>query len=465
MVCYVVDKAASGSERPSAPSDTPLVELPRTEAPPVEAKAGETPAEPAAARTQSWRIRIYRTGKWLLGIAPAVSLMVTTIVMTFTIATALFDELYQSGTPFIGTISMPEALQKRGYTPDVLARKIGDAYQRISEEAQSSMRRVNVSAPGTSGDIAAQFDSTNIYALSVRALRFLGVTKRREISGEVTENAAGRVSLTLRIDGDFITAESIGPNDTPEELLEPAAFVVLRHIQPYIEASWEHGRDPERARLIALDVITRLPEADPNVAWAHILLGRIHYERGETELAIQEYQTAIRLDSKLAVPHYGLGTIHHGRAETELAIQKYQTAIRLDPKDAVPHYSLGLIHYERGETESAIQKYQTAIRLDPKLAPSHYILGLIHQSRGETELAIQEYQTAIRLDSKDARSLYNLALALIGKSESTRERAAKRALLEDACSHAVAGASLSSVGLDYPSLVQTLNGRVPCPAR
>ena len=108
--------------------------------------------------------------------------MVTTIVVTFASATALFDELYNSGTPFIGTISVPQALQSRGYTPDVMARKIGDAYQRISDDANSTIKRVFVLVPGTSGDIGPRIEGTNVYALSVKALRFLGVTKRREIS-------------------------------------------------------------------------------------------------------------------------------------------------------------------------------------------------------------------------------------------------------------------------------------------
>ena len=357
-------------------------------------------------RAKPWGIRVYRAGRRILRIAPVASL----VFAAFIAGVALFYELRQSGTPVIGTISVPQALQTRGYTPDVVARKIGDAYRRISADANTSIRRVAVSVRDSSGDILVPTDSTSVYALGVRVIRFLRITSRREISGELTEDPAGKLSLTLRLDGEGLTTGGIGPMETPEELLEPAAVAIMRRVQPYVVASWLHERDPEAGKQAALELLRLLPETDPNAIRAHVLLAYIHSQRGETDLAIQEYQTAIRLDPKNADPHINLGLLHTERGATDLAVQEYQIAIRLNPKTADPHINLGIVFAERGETDLAVQEYQTAIRLDPKTALPHINLGIVLAKRGETDLAIQEYQTAIRLDPKTALPHINLGL-------------------------------------------------------
>jgi tetratricopeptide (TPR) repeat protein len=282
----------------------------------------------------------------------------------------------------------------------------------------------------TSRDVLAPTDGTNIYGLTVRGLRFLGITTRDEISGEVTENAARELSLTLRMRGYTLTAKSIGPADTPEGLLEPGALAVMRRVQPYIEAAWLYERDPERAKQLALDLVARLPEADTNAVYAHNLLGNIHDDRDETDAAIQEYRMAIRLNRKYAHPHFNLGNIHRKLGDTAAAIREYQAAIRLDRKYGAPHNGLGNIYADRGPAwsdygphnglgiiymarsdtwlDAAIQEYQIAIRLDPRDARAHTNLGVAYAKSRQSEAAIQEHQKAIRLNPNFAAPHNNL---------------------------------------------------------
>jgi tetratricopeptide (TPR) repeat protein len=153
-------------------------------------------------------------------------------------------------------------------------------------------------------------------------------------------------------------------------------------------------------------------ERAPQLAVAHANLGILyqdrHYEQYDLGKALGEYQTAISLDPEDAWPHNNLGKLHRDQHKPDAAIAEYHTAIRLDPDSAPPRVGLCVVYRDQHKLDVAIAECQTAIRLDPKGAPSHVALGDVYRDQHKPDQAIDEYQTAISLDEKDVTPHNNL---------------------------------------------------------
>jgi tetratricopeptide (TPR) repeat protein len=144
----------------------------------------------------------------------------------------------------------------------------------------------------------------------------------------------------------------------------------------------------------------------------HFNLGLALQHKGQLDLAIQEYKTAIGLDPKYASAHDGLGTALHAMKQWDAAIREYRLAMTLDPTSAPPHDNLGRLLLDMDQPEKAILEFHRAITLDPTSALPHMHLAGILRARRQWEEAIREYRCATALAPKDATGHYNLAHAL-----------------------------------------------------
>ena len=62
--------------------------------------------------------------------------------------------------------------------------------------------------------------------------------------------------------------------------------------------------------------------------------------------------------------------------ERRLAVEDYDTAIRLAPGDAVAHYSRGACKAELGDLAGAMSDFDVAVTLAPGDADAHYNPGI-----------------------------------------------------------------------------------------
>ena len=152
-------------------------------------------------------------------------------------------------------------------------------------------------------------------------------------------------------------------------------------------------------------------------------LGRAYDMEGKTDLAILQFNEALRI-----VPHdpeflCNLGNALDTRGETAEAIGAYREALRGNPRLAVGHYNLGISLAKIGRLDEAIAEYNEELKLDPEDAQTRIDLGNALDDQGKTAEAIGHYQEALRLNPRFALGHYNLGIALEkqGKiDESTR---------------------------------------------
>src|SRR5207249_2850599 len=82
----------------------------------------------------------------------------------------------------------------------------------------------------------------------------------------------------------------------------------------------------------------------------------------EDERAIQDYASAIRLNSRFAAAYNDRGVAHDRRGEYDRALADFEQAIRLAPS-AVTFFNRGNAYLGKSQYDHAIDDYNQAIRL------------------------------------------------------------------------------------------------------
>ena len=117
-------------------------------------------------------------------------------------------------------------------------------------------------------------------------------------------------------------------------------------------------------------------------------LGLLENALGNTQAAIKEYRTAIRLDPAVAGPRSNLAREldQLGRADEAKRLQTEEAELirrdtRLLPENAFLHYRLGLLEYLLGHEAEAEQSLKEAARLDPESTDFLLALTLLYEKQ------------------------------------------------------------------------------------
>lgn len=108
-------------------------------------------------------------------------------------------------------------------------------------------------------------------------------------------------------------------------------------------------------------------ELDPGNVYAHYNLGLLAQGTGKTELAIKEYDAALKTDAKFTSALYNKGIVLEG-SDLEAAVKLYRRALDIDSDLAAAHMRLGFALLHLGETGEAEKHLSTGVKLDPSMA-------------------------------------------------------------------------------------------------
>jgi tetratricopeptide (TPR) repeat protein len=176
----------------------------------------------------------------------------------------------------------------------------------------------------------------------------------------------------------------------------------------------------------AIEFYTNQIRANPSSV-NYIRRGNIWLEKGEYDIAIGDYNEAIRLDPSSESAYCARGYAWGNKKDYEHAIADYNEAIRLDPKDAWAYNNRGSAWGNKKDYDHAIADYNEAIRLDPKDAWAYNNRGSAWLDKKDYDHAIADYNEAIRLDPKDA-SPYNGRAWLWATASDAKFRDGKKAV-------------------------------------
>ncbi len=90
-----------------------------------------------------------------------------------------------------------------------------------------------------------------------------------------------------------------------------------------------------------------------------------HYDKGEFEAALEDFDLAIRLDKGYDEAYNGRGWASYKLGDCEAALEDFDQAIALNPDYADAYAGRGWTYYAEGDYETALSAFDDALDLDP----------------------------------------------------------------------------------------------------
>lgn len=179
--------------------------------------------------------------------------------------------------------------------------------------------------------------------------------------------------------------------------------------------------------------------------------GDHHYDRGEFELAIAEFEKALLLDTDNVNVYNSLGVCFGILGEHQKAKSAFEKAVALDKTEYMAVYNLGQVNLLEGERHQALDNFlnangiqddvfeiafqtgkiflendepekgkpylKKATRLNPDNSQVYRYLGECYTALGNGSAAVDAYQKAVRGNPNDATSLSALGCLLDDRGE------------------------------------------------
>ncbi|HRY30522.1 MAG TPA: tetratricopeptide repeat protein [Elusimicrobiota bacterium] len=218
----------------------------------------------------------------------------------------------------------------------------------------------------------------------------------------------------------------------------------------------------------------------PNVASTYVNLGNWHFQKRDFPKAIENYETALRLETRLragtpeppldpsaremnplgairgplslaqihmrlaealyqgeryaeAAENYRRALVYFpndspamtGLADSCLALGRWEEAASLyeallrNSDSAEFRYNYGLVLLNMGKPEEALRNWQQALVLEPADADAHVQIGLVLAARNDLSGAERHYEKALEIKPDSPEAHYNLALILLRQGRET----------------------------------------------
>lgn len=116
-------------------------------------------------------------------------------------------------------------------------------------------------------------------------------------------------------------------------------------------------------------------------------------EEESPEEAMAAYARALEIEPALSDAHLNLGRLFHERGDTAAAERHYRLALGALPDDATAAYNLGVALQDLGRLREAVAAYEAALARDPSYADAHYNLSGLYEQLGEPEAAFRHLRT------------------------------------------------------------------------
>jgi tetratricopeptide (TPR) repeat protein len=130
---------------------------------------------------------------------------------------------------------------------------------------------------------------------------------------------------------------------------------------------------------------------------AYNLRGSAYYDKGEYEIAIADFDDALKLGPPSGTIFHNRGNAFRGKGDFTRAIADYDATIKLEPKSTFSFQNRGIAKEALGDLDGALADINQAIRLDPTLPQPLINRTAIWRVRGDLDRAIADGSEAIRL--------------------------------------------------------------------
>jgi tetratricopeptide (TPR) repeat protein len=203
-------------------------------------------------------------------------------------------------------------------------------------------------------------------------------------------------------------------SDSDEEILEKLFYLNLKlsenekkgelisGLVPIVVSEQPEQNKPQQFRDKAkyyygqIDICTQYLNSYPEDASIYVSRGNYHYLLGKYQLAVNDYNQAIQLNSELLYCYNNRGVCLNSLGLYQEAIDSYNQAISLN-QDADIYVNRGVSYDDLGEYNQAISDYNQAISLNQNLAEAYHNRGISYSSIGSFNEAKDDFKKASEL--------------------------------------------------------------------
>ena len=270
------------------------------------------------------------------------------------------------------------------------------------------------------------FLSENINSLEV----FSGPNKKNNLNEKVVQTFGFVLGIHPQSQPSFpfiYTTTSFGPGFSGGPVIDQKNHVIgiasvegrsinlalpINFIKPFLDT---------KARISLNDLL----KEDKTSKEAHYYRGNYYlYVKGDTDRAITEFQSALKLDDSFVLAHYDLGAAYQSQGLTSQAIQEYEKATALNPFFPEANSNLGGYYFRTQKYDLAVKHFKQAIEAYPNFIQAHSNLGAVLNKLNRSEEAIPHLEKAIHLDPEFGVAYFNLGNAYINQGNLVEARKA-----------------------------------------
>ena len=207
--------------------------------------------------------------------------------------------------------------------------------------------------------------------------------------------------------------------------LAPSELASLNEGATQVPGAWEfyiQGRgylqrwDKEENIESAIKLFTQALAHDSLYALAHEGLALAYWYKYDAHkknerwyhLALQECETALKLDSRQANIRVTAGQIYYGTSQYQKAQSEFLAAIAINAKNTDAYIFLAKSHEKLGKYKEAEETFKAAIRLKPDYWISYNSLGIYYLNQGQFDNAVVQYKQVTKLTPDNFGGFNNL---------------------------------------------------------
>jgi tetratricopeptide (TPR) repeat protein len=192
--------------------------------------------------------------------------------------------------------------------------------------------------------------------------------------------------------------------DRARKSFESAIALSPRHFRSYMGiAEAISARDPGEN---VEPYYKRAAEIAPNNLRARNDLADYYAWVAETALAEEQYQAAIKQNSRYVPAYLGLGRNYLNAGSLSEAERALRTAIEIAPTAYEAYYYLGNVSLARENLEKAREQYEAALELVPVYPEALYALGMVFGEKGEFDRALELFEQVLKVSPKHAGAYF-----------------------------------------------------------
>ncbi len=159
----------------------------------------------------------------------------------------------------------------------------------------------------------------------------------------------------------------------------------------------------------SMTLFSDMVDKEPDIYFGYFVRGNAEKSEGNLQAAIEDYNTAIRLNPDFEDLYYNRGTLFDASGNFKSAMLDYSSSIRLNPKMPDAYNNRGWAFFRSGDTTAALQDLSKAISLKPEYAEAYNNRGWVYFQSGNTKMALSDFNKAILLNPGFDKPLYNRA--------------------------------------------------------